>query len=125
MKKFLFIVPVIMVASCYAYSNDNGSFMNDVSNLARKMLPTYRSLSTCTPAENEYFKVYGKFGDKCHFKYVNYDCYVPMSVAQQVSKNSVKGAQDAINGTFSTRAITPEAKYNESILNNRNYCKQY
>lgn len=61
-----------MVASCCAYSNDNGSFMNDVSNLARKMLPTYRSLSTCTPAENEYFKVYGKFGDKCHFKYVNY-----------------------------------------------------
>ncbi len=56
---------------------------------------------------------------------MNYDCYVPMSVAQQVSKNSVKEAKDAINGTFSTQATTPEAKYNESVLKNKNYCKQY
>ena len=98
-------------------------FIDYAVNMAKKMLPIYNKLETCTPINSDYFQIYGLENNKCHFKYVNYDCYAPIEITRNVARNSRKGSIDIINnGNFSTRAITAEAKYNEDFYNNKMYC---
>lgn len=76
-----------------------------------------------TPINSDYFQIYGFENNKCHFKYVYYDCYAPIDITRKVAQNSRKGALDIINnGNFSTSANTPESKYNEAFFNNKAYC---
>ena len=95
-------------------------FVNEAKNMAKQMLPIYQKLATCTPAKNEYFQIFGLNNNKCHFKYVDYDCYVPSDVYKKYSENAIKSSKDAMNGYISTESS--ETKYIDSILKNKTYC---
>ena len=97
--------------------------INNITNMARNALPIYNKLESCSPINSDYFQIYGFENNKCHFKYVYYDCYAPIEITRKVAQNSRKGALDIINnGNFSTSANTPESKYNEAFFNNKAYC---
>ena len=120
MKKYFLIMFALSFIVISAHADE---FIDYAIDMAKKMLPIYSKLETCTIVNSEYFQIFGIENNKCHFKYVNYDCYAPIEITRKVARNSQKAALDTIyNGNFSTHATTPEAKYNEAFYNNKMYC---
>ena len=120
MKKVLLILITVIYVTA---SVEASEFLDYVIDMAKKTLPIYDKLETCTPIKSDYYQIYGMENYKCHFKYVNYDCYAPVEITRKVAQNSRKASLDIINnGNFSTRATTPETKYNEAFYNNKMYC---
>ena len=99
--------------------------MQGVTNMAKKIQPGYRKLMTCSPVsiDDASFHVYGISGNKCHFKYCQYDCALTMDMTRKYAEASLKGVEDALNGNFSTTPKTPHAKYIQSVPDNPSYCK--
>lgn len=117
MKKFIIFSAILLSITPVL-----ADFVDDATAIAKQMLPIWQKLYTCSPAGNDFVKIYGINNNKCHFKYVNYDCNTPMDVTKKYAQNSIKGCNNLIhNGNFSTRTNTPEAKYNEWVHNN--YCQ--
>ena len=98
------------------------SIMDGATEIAKQMLPVYEKLKTCSEASNEHFTIYGLENNKCHFKYVNYDCYLPMNITARYVQESIKGVKEIFNGNLSTSSS--ETQYIDSILKNQEYCSQ-
>lgn len=90
--------------------------------LVKKLQPGYRKLMTCSPVsiEDASFRVYGESGNKCHVKFCQYDCFLPMDVTRKYAEVSLKGAADFLNGVSTT---TSQSNYAQSVLKNPTYCK--
>ena len=142
MKKFLYLLILIASSTLIIYANNsywtdsNGNYVSDeevaeqlgnsimdgATEIAKQMLPVYEKLKTCSEASNEYFTIYGLENNKCHFKYVNYDCYLPMNITARYAQESIKGVREVFNGNLSTNSSN--AQYIDSILKNEEYCSQ-
>ena len=97
------------------------SIMDGATRMANQMLPIYEKLKTCSKANNEYFEIFGIENKKCHFQYVNYNCYLPMDITIQYSNNAIKSMKNILlKGNLSTSS--PEALFIDSILKNQQYC---
>ncbi|MCM1002931.1 MAG: hypothetical protein NC408_01160 [Candidatus Gastranaerophilales bacterium] len=120
MKKYVFAIVLFACNSVFADDFMMGISDEAIANNAKMMMPVYQKLYTCTPASNEYFKIYGQNNGVCRFKNMGYDCKVPMEKAKKYSVSAVKGARDIINGNYSTSLNTPESKYIDII--HKTYC---
>lgn len=89
---------------------------------ARVLLPVYQKLLTCTSANTQDFVIYGKELNKCHFKYVNYDCMMPMDVTRKYAQASIKVSREAIAGNFDMSS--EDVLFVNSLLENQSFCKQ-
>jgi len=127
MKKNLFIMCLFL--SCILCVNAEAwqdtfaeNVLNGAAQEAKRAEPVYKSMQTCTPASIDWLEVYGIESNKCHWKYVSYDCYTPMNVTTEYAQNALGSLKKIYSGTLS--ANTREAQYTQSILNNTLYCKQ-
>ena len=98
--------------------------MKQVTQMAIQMRPVYEKLKTCTPAENNYIAVYGLEEDLCHFKYVNYDCYVPLDIAEKYATSSLQSLDEILNSDTMPSKESINARYAEEVLFNKTYCKE-
>ena len=96
------------------------SIMDVATEIARKMQPVYKNLMTCLPIEEQEFQVVGMENDLCHFKYVNYDCFVPLNIAEEYAKLGLSSVQEVLKGNLSTQS--PESSGMQEILSNKDYC---
>lgn len=118
MRKVIMVSIFLLISSTPVLAD----FVDDATSMAKQMIPVWQKLYTCSPVNNDFVKIYGINNNKCHFKYINYDCNAPLDVTKKYAHNSIKGCNDLIHkGNFSTSPNTPEAKYNEWVHNN--YCK--
>ena len=132
---FLFILfPQICLGAETGWVDENGNVTSDkevadfmeanISNEAKKiaaeMQPVYENMKNCASAESEYLHILGKENELCHFKYVDYDCFVPFDIAEEYAELGLKSMQEMAKGNISTES--PEAKRMQEILSNKEYC---
>ena len=99
----------------------SNAIMDDMSERAKKSAEAYKNMKSCMPAQTDWLDVYGFKGDKCHIRYVNYNCYLPMNITKQYADASLK-ILDSQNGSFNEDKESAEFKFIDGILNNKMYC---
>ena len=131
---FFILTPMICIGEETHWVNENGETVSgeDVADFifdntikmfeeqAREMQPVYEKLKTCLPIQNQYFHIIGIENDLCHFKYVDYDCFVPLNIAEEYAELGLKSGTEMINGHVNT-----ESRENiriKEILSNKDYC---
>lgn len=132
---FLFILfPQICLGADSSWVDENGNPVSDeevadfmkttISSEAKKMAaemqPVYENMKNCALAESEYLHILGKENELCHFKYVDYDCLVPLDIAEEYAELGLKSVQGLAKGNISTES--PEARRMQEILSDEDYC---
>ena len=100
----------------FGEANENDEFVV----MAKQMLPVYENMKTCSPSKNQYLEVFGMENDLCHFKYIDYYCYVPLSVAEEYAKLGIKFMRKFFTGDGNNDS--PENVRIVEILSNPDYC---
>ncbi len=98
----------------------NEVVQTESQNFAERMLSVYQKMENCEVAKTEYLEVFGFEEEKCHFKYVDYDCRLPKDVVQEYARLGIKSMQDMLGGKFSTSS--EETLKMQKILENKDYC---
>lgn len=136
-KLFLFIfilLPQVCLSADLVWVDEKGKAVSDkevadfiasnINDEAKKMAieiqPVYENMKNCSPAKSEYLHILGKENELCHFKYVDYDCFVPLNIAEEYAELGIKSVQAMLEGHVSTES--PEAKRMQEILSNNDYC---
>ena len=137
-KLFLLLFFVLFPHICFGenshWVNENGEEVSDeevgefleknmvdaFKQQAIEMQPVYENLRTCLPIESRYFHIIGIENSFCHFKYVDYDCVVPLNIAEEYAELGLKSVKEMINGNVNTEA--PENIRIQEILSDENYC---
>lgn len=137
-KMFLFLFLLLMPNLCYSeetymadeqntevsYDETSEAVESAISYeflmMAKKMTPAYENLKRCKPTINEYIQIEGIKNELCHFKYVNYDCVVPMGVAKEYGELGLRFMRKFFNGNYGVD--TPENARIQKILSDPNYC---
>ena len=132
---FLFaLLPQICLGADMVWVDENNNTVSDkevadfmganinskVKKIAMEMQTVYESMKSCSSAESEDFHVLGKENELCHFKYVDYDCLVPLDIAKEYAELGLKSVQEMARGNISTKSY--EAKRMQEILSNKDYC---
>ena len=55
---------------------------------------------------------------------MNYDCYVPLDVAEKYADSSIKSLDEILSGQADLSKENVRARYSEEVLFNKSYCKQ-
>jgi len=131
---FLMLVPSVCFSQGEHWVNENGEEVSDeevgnfvfdnlsdtLKQAAAEMEIIYESMNTCMPGKSEYLEIFGFEGNLCHFRYADYDCYVPQDVAAEYSELGLKLAKDLSYGIISTES--PENARMQKILSDTKYC---
>ena len=138
-KLFLFVFLLLMPNLCYSEEvsavDEQNTEVSDAENtnaieaaisyeflmMAKKMTPAYENLKSCKPIINEYIEIYGIKNELCHFKYVNYECQLPMTVAKEYAELSLRFLQSFFNKNYGSDSL--ENLRLQRILSDPNYCK--
>lgn len=84
------------------------------------MQSVYEKLKTCTVAQSQYLQILGMENDLCHIKYVDFDCFIPLDVAQDFAELGIESAERMFEDRVPFRS---EADIEmQEILTNENYC---
>ena len=140
MKKFLLIIFLITISGSYLFAEEHKlsenvqpvsdkdigkemseAMLKDMTEKAQKTENAYYNLKSCIPIKTDWLEIYGTENNRCRFKYVNYNCNLPMDVAKKYAEFSLK-ILNTENGTFNQVTDTPETKFINGILNDKNYC---
>jgi len=98
----------------------SNNIMEGATEQAKEMQPVYESMKTCTPAESQYLQVFGIENNLCHFKYVDYNCLVPLNIAEEYADLGLKSVQEIFNGNLNTQS--EESIKIQEILSDKDYC---
>ena len=139
MKKAFFILffallPNLCLGENFHWINEDGNVVPDeeVANLignnimdglkeqATEYLPIYHKLKSCLPVKGKYIQIIGLENDLCHFKFVDYNCHMPLNIAKEYAELGITSIQEILKGNFSTRSA--EAVKMNEILSNHDYC---
>jgi len=131
---FLMFLPYNSFGNDRAWVNENGEPVSDeevaefifdnaaeeAKRQALELEAVYEGMNTCMEAHSQYLEIFGFEGNLCHFKYSDYDCFVPQNVAAEYAELGLMVAEDMAKGIISTE--TKEAKRMQEILSDKRYC---
>ena len=137
-KLFVILFFVLTPMTCFSeeihWVNENGEAVSDkevadfifdnitemFEEQAKEMQPVYENLKTCLPIQSQYFDILGIENDLCHFKYVDYDCLVPLNIAEEYANLGLKSVAEMMKGHINTES--PENVRIQEILSDKDYC---
>lgn len=123
-KKILNLIFIMLLACPLVLAARDKTLEEHVNN----EIAFYKNIQTCTPIESSETntkasrKIFGMEENKCHFMTNNFDCRLPMNIAEKFSQAGARVYQDYSDYGMIT-STTADMKYieNEVLYNNR-YC---
>lgn len=88
--------------------------------MGKELQTVSEKLKTCSPTKSQYYQIFGMENDLCHFKFADYDCLVPVNIAEEYADLGLKSAQLMIKGEVNTQS--PENLRIQEILSDKDYC---
>lgn len=140
MKKYLSMILVILclTSTCLAASDNwqkelskyvsekdlhdilSSQTASETSVMVDTMAPAYKHLASCKPYKNPDIQIYGIRKNKCHFRYSQIECYLPMDITKQYATAGMKASREIMNGN--TNLNSQDIQIMRAIVSNRSYC---